>query len=60
MKRVIISESILIIVGIISIIYWYKKVDSETTWLYGIYVIIQLILWLFVLIGLQQYWLMQQ
>ena len=57
MEKVIISESILIIIGVISLIFWHKKIDSETTWIYGVYILIQLILWLFVLIGLQQYWL---
>lgn len=56
MEKVVISEGILIIAGIISLIFWNKKIDSKTTWKYGIYVVIQLILWLFVLIGLQQYW----
>lgn len=56
MEKVVISEGILIIAGIVSLIFWHKKIDSKTTWIYGIYVVIQLILWLFVLIGLQQYW----
>lgn len=56
MWKVIIGESILVIAGIISLILWHKKIDSETTWMYGIYIAIQLILWLFVLIGVQQYW----
>ena len=56
MIKIIVSESIFIIVGIISLIFWNKKIDSKTTWIYGIYILIQLILWLFVLIGLQQYW----
>lgn len=36
------------IVGVICLIYWHKKIDSKTTWIYGIYIVIQLILWLFV------------
>ena len=55
--KVIIGMIILIVAGIISLIYWHKKIDSHTTWIYGIYILTQLILWLFVLIGLQQYWL---
>ena len=55
--KVIIGESILIIAGIISLIYWHKKIDCETTWLYAIYIIVILIFWLFVLIGIEQYWL---
>lgn len=55
--KAIISIAILVIVGIISLIYWDKKIDSETTWIYGIYVTIILILSLFVFLGLQQYWL---
>lgn len=55
--KTIISMTILVIVGIVSLIYWDKKIDSETTWIYGIYVTIILILSLFVFLGLQQYWL---
>lgn len=53
---VIIGTLILISCGIISLIYWYKKIDSETALAYGIYIIIQLILWISVLIVLAQYW----
>lgn len=56
MLKVIIIETILVIAGIICLTYWHKKIDSETTWIYGIYIVIQLIVFLFVLIGLQQYW----
>lgn len=55
--KVIIGMFILIVAGIISLIFWHKKIDSDTTWAYGIYIGIILIVWLFVLIGLQQYWL---
>ena len=55
--RIILGILILLLVGIVSLVYWYKKIDSESTWIYGIYVIIQIILWLFVLINLEQYWL---
>lgn len=56
MWKIILCESILAIAGVLSLIYWYKKIDSKTTWIYGIYIVIQLIAFLFVLIGLQQYW----
>ena len=55
--RVILGTFILTVAGIIALIYWHKKVDSETTWIYGIYVVIQIISFLIVLIGLEQYWL---
>ncbi len=54
--EVIIGAVVLMIVGIIALIFWHKKIDSNTTWIYGIYILIQLILFLFVLIGLGQYW----
>ena len=57
--KVLIGMTILIIVGIASLIYWHKKIDSETTWIYGIYVIIQLILSLFVLKALELFWTTQ-
>jgi hypothetical protein len=60
MWKVIICESILLITGIISLIYWNKKIDSETTWIYGIYIGLNLILSLFVLIGIEQFWLIQK
>ncbi len=55
MFRIFLGETILIIVGIISLCFWHKKIDSETTWIYGIYVILQLIISLFVLIGIEQF-----
>ncbi len=55
--KVIIGMFILIFVGILVLIDWHKKIDPKTTWIYGIYIILQLILSLFVLIGLEQYWL---
>ena len=57
--KVSIGMTILIIVGIASLIYWHKKIDSETTWIYGIYVIIQLILSLFVLKAFELFWTTQ-
>lgn len=54
--KVLVGMIILILAGIVSLIYWHKKIDSETTWIYGIYIMIQLIAFLFVLIALQQYW----
>ncbi len=52
-----IGMTILIIAGIISLILWHKKIDSKTTWIYGIYIGIILIFSLFVLKGLEQFWL---
>lgn len=56
--RVILGTLIITILGIIVLIKWHKEIDSETTWLYGIYIFLQIILSLFVLITLEQYWLM--
>ena len=55
--RIILGMAILIMVAIIVLIKWHKEIDSKTTWIYGIYILIQLIFWLFVLIALEQYWL---
>lgn len=55
--RIIFGEGIIFVAGIISLILWHKKIDSETTWIYGIYILIILIAFLFVLIGFEQYWL---
>ena len=55
--RIILGMTILIMASIFSIIIWHKKIDSETTWIYGIYILIQIIAFLFVLIGLEQFWL---
>ena len=55
--RVIIGMAILTIVGIVSLIGWYKEVDRKTTWVYAVYIAIILILSLFVLISLEQYWI---
>ena len=57
--RVITGTLITAIAGIVVLIKWNKEIDSETTWIYGIYVVIQTILSLFLLIGLEQYWLTQ-
>ena len=55
--RIILGMAILIMVAIIVLIKWHKEIDSKTTWIYGIYILIQLIFWLFVLIALEQDWL---
>lgn len=57
--RVILGTLIITILGIIVLIKWHKEIDSETTWLYGIYIFSQIILSLFVLIELEQFWLVQ-
>lgn len=58
--RVTLGMLILTIVGVISLIYWHKKIDSETTWIYGIYVVLNLIFSLFVLIEIEQFLLIQK
>ncbi len=56
--RIILGMIILIIAGIASLIVCYKMTNSiSTTVIYGIYIIIILILSLFALIGLEQYWI---
>ena len=55
--RVILGMVIITIVGITVLIIWHKKIDRETTWIYAVYVILNIILSLFVLIGLEQFWL---
>ena len=55
--RVILGMVIITIVGIIALILWHKKIDRETTWIYAVYVVLIIILSLFVLIGLEQFWL---
>ncbi|MGN1012259.1 MAG: hypothetical protein ACI4ON_00290 [Clostridia bacterium] len=55
--RIISGTLIVVVVGILSLIEWHKKIDSETTWIYGIYVVICIILSLFVLIELELFWL---
>ena len=42
--RVILGVTIITIAGIISLIGWHKEIDPETTWIYGIYVAINVIL----------------
>lgn len=56
--RVIVGTLIIAIIGIAVLIDWHKNIDSDTSWIYGIYVGIHIILSLFVLIALEQYWLM--
>ena len=56
--RVMVGTLIIAIVGLVVLVDWYKNIDSDTTWIYGIYVGIYIILSLFVLIALEQYWLM--
>lgn len=51
--RIILAIVIFMIVDTFVLIYWHKKIDSETTWIYGIYVMIQTILCLSLVIGLE-------
>lgn len=55
--RVILGMIILIITGIISLIGWHKEIDRKTTCIYAVYILVIIILSLFALIGLEQYWL---
>lgn len=55
--RIVLGIIILIIAAILGIIYFYKTIDSTSALIYGIYAAIILILSLFVLIGLEQFWL---
>lgn len=34
----IITLVIMVLISTSAIIYWHKKIDSDTTWIYGIYV----------------------
>ena len=58
--RVITGTLIITIVGIIVLIKWNKEIDSETTWIYGIYVVLHIILSIFVLTELEIFWTTQQ
>lgn len=35
-----------VIVSILAVIFWYKKINPETTWIYGIYVLSIVIIFL--------------
>lgn len=52
--RIISGTVIVAVVGIIVLIQWHKKIDSKTTWIYGIYILAHIILSLFVLIAFEQ------
>lgn len=58
--RVIFGIMLITIVGIIVLIKWHKEIDAETTWVYGIYIVLHIILSVFVLIGLEQFWITQK
>ena len=55
--KAFIAMTIITIAGIISLIGWHKQVNPKTTWIYGIYVGTILMFSLFVLKGIEQYWL---
>lgn len=42
--RVIIGILIVILVAIAGFVFWHKRIDSETSWIYGIYASIVIIL----------------
>ena len=58
--RIITGTLVITIVGIIVLIKWNKEIDSETTWIYGIYIVLHIILSIFVLTGLEIFWTTQQ
>ena len=58
--RIITGTLIVAITGIIVLIKWNKEIDSETTWIYGIYMALHIILSIFVLIRLEIFWTTQQ
>lgn len=58
--RVITGTLIITITGIIFLIKWNKEIDSETTWIYGIYIVVHIILSIFVLTMLEIFWTAQQ
>lgn len=41
-----------IIVSIVSVMFWDKKIDSKTMWIYGIYVVIINIICLFAMLNI--------
>lgn len=47
-----IPTALLIISSILAIIFWHKKIDCETTWVYAIYVILVNIICLSVMINI--------
>ena len=51
-EETMIPTIVVIIVSILVIIFWHKKIDCETTWLYAIYVCIIVILYLFAVINI--------
>ncbi len=46
------STLLVIVVAILSIILWHKKINPNTTWAYALYVIIIVIIYLFAVIAL--------
>jgi len=42
---------VLVIVGIIAIIFWHKKINPDTTWIYAMYVISVILMTTIILIG---------
>lgn len=52
--KILITGTIIAIIGIICVLFWHKKIDSDTTWIYGIYVLTVIILLIFALIMSQQ------
>lgn len=55
--RIILGLVIVTIISIFLLIDWHKNIDSNTTWIYGIYILLHIILLLFVLIILEQFYL---
>lgn len=55
--RIVLAVFIFLSVGIFVLVKWHKEIDAKTTWIYGIYIIVQIILWVSVVIILEQFWL---
>ena len=54
--RIVLAVIIFLGVGTYVLIKWHKEIDAKTTWIYGIYIIVQIILWISAVIGLELYW----
>lgn len=44
--------SAVIIIAVLSVVLWYKKINPETSWIYGLYVLLIVVIYLFVAITL--------
>ena len=44
------STLVVIIVAILAVIFWHKKINPDTTWIYAIYSILVVIIYIFAVI----------